>query len=203
MTASSMRQRAEPADWGRRVDWSAVAIWSLCFALVVYLGLEGGGYDALVHDRVGIAVWWAVLALVLAGAMPRLRLSPLAWAALGLFAAFTVWTALSLVWTESTERTWADLARLAGFLGVFALALLGSGAGSGRRRRAAAAFSRGLAGAPAGPGWRRRPPHRRRGGCRRRRGHRRCSALAVAPGLVPGGDPDGGTPLHRRGTTLL
>lgn len=128
-----MRQRAEPVDWARRVDWSAVAIWSLCFALVVYLGLEGGGYDALVHDRVGIAVWWAVLALVLAGAMPRLRLSPLAWAALGLFAAFTVWTALSLVWTESTERTWADLARLAGFLGVFALALLGSGAGSARR----------------------------------------------------------------------
>jgi O-antigen ligase len=128
-----MRRRAELTDWIRGADWSAVAIWSLCFGLVVYLGLKGGGYDAVVYDRVGIAVWWAVLALVAAGAMPRLRPSPLAWAALGLFAAFTVWTALSLVWTESTERTAADLARLAGFLGVFALALFGAGAGSARR----------------------------------------------------------------------
>jgi O-antigen ligase len=126
-------RRADPVDSIRKADWSAVAIWSLCFALVVYLGLKGGGYDAIIHDRVGIAAWWAVLALVLAGAMPRRRPSPLAWMALGLFAAFTAWTALSLTWTESTERTAADLARLAGFLGVFVLALFGAGAGSARR----------------------------------------------------------------------
>ncbi len=128
-----MRRQAEHVDLIRRADWSAVAIWSLCFALVVYLGVKGGGYDAVVYDRVGIGVWWVVLALTLAGAIPRLRPSPLAWTAFGLFAAFTVWTALSLVWTESTERTAADLARLSGFLGVFVLALLGSGSGSARR----------------------------------------------------------------------
>ena len=128
-----MRRRAEPADWIRRADWSAVAIWSLCFGLVVYLGLKGGGYDAVIHDRVGIAAWWAVLALVLAGAIPRLRPSPLAWTALGLFAAFTVWTALSLIWTESTERTAADLARLSGFLGILVLALFAAGGGGARR----------------------------------------------------------------------
>jgi hypothetical protein len=133
MTATSMWRRVKPANWLRGADWSAIALWGLCFGLVVYLGLDGGGYDALVHDRVGLAVWWAVLALALAGALPRQRPSPLAWAALGLFAAFTVWTGLSLVWTESTERTAADLARLAGFLGVFTLALFGAGSGSARR----------------------------------------------------------------------
>jgi len=121
-----LRERLAEADWG------AVAIWSFCFALVVYLGLEGGGYDALVHDQVGIAVLWGLLALVLAGALPRARPTPVAWAALGLFAALTAWTALSLIWTESTERTAADVARLAGYLGVFALALFAGRRGSPR-----------------------------------------------------------------------
>jgi len=126
-SGAGLRERLGDADWG------AVAIWSFCFALVVYLGLEGGGYDALVHDQVGIAVLWGLLALVLAGALPRVRPAPAAWGALGLFAALTLWTALSLIWTESTERTAADVARLAGYLGVFALALFAGGRGSLRQ----------------------------------------------------------------------
>jgi multisubunit Na+/H+ antiporter MnhC subunit len=144
-----MRRPVEPMDWIRRADWSAVAIWSLCFGLVVYLGLKGGGYDAIVQDRVGIAIWWAVLALVLAGALPQLRPSRLAWAVLGLFAAFTAWTGLSLIWTESTERTAADLARLAGFLGVFLLALFGAGVGGARRIVSAVAAGTVVVGAVA------------------------------------------------------
>lgn len=128
-----MRSGEELRQGLGKVDWAGVALWCLCFGLVVYLGLEGGGYDALVHDQVGIAVLWGLLALVLAGALPRVRLTPQAWVALGLFAAFTAWTALSLIWTESTERTAADLARLAGFLGVLALALFAAGPGSLRR----------------------------------------------------------------------
>jgi O-antigen ligase len=133
MAATSMRHRQEMTEEARGADWSAVALWLLCFGLVAYLGLKGGGYDALIHDKVAIAVWWALLALAAVGAVPRLWPSPLAWAALGTLAAFTIWTALSLGWTESSERTSADLARLAGYLGVFALALLGAGSGSLRR----------------------------------------------------------------------
>lgn len=123
MDATSMRQRAVPLNLARRIDWSAVSIWLLGFGLVAYLGLKGGGYDPLVHDQVGIAVWWVLLATVAVGALPRRRLGLLAWTALGLLAAFIAWTALSLTWTESIERTWADLARIGGYLGVFALAL--------------------------------------------------------------------------------
>ncbi len=107
----------------RAVDWAALASWLLGFGLIVYLGLKGGGYDPLVHDRVGIAIWWIAFAGVLAGALPRRRPGRLAWVALGLLAAFVAWTALSLGWTESTSKTSADLARLAGYLGIFALAV--------------------------------------------------------------------------------
>jgi hypothetical protein len=132
MTTASMRRRA-PLDQARRVDWGATAIWLLCFGLVAYLGLKGGGYDPLVHDQVGIAAWWIVLLATAVGALPARRPGRLAWAALGLLAAFVFWTALSLGWTESAERTSADLARVAGYLGFFALGVFGIGRLGARR----------------------------------------------------------------------
>jgi hypothetical protein len=132
MTTASMR-RAAAVDYVGRVDWGATAVWLLCFSLVAYLGLKGGGYDALVYDQVGIAVWWIVLVAVAVGALPRRSPGSLAWAAIGLLAAFVAWTALSLGWTESAERTAADLARVAGYLGVFALAVFGCGPNGPRR----------------------------------------------------------------------
>jgi hypothetical protein len=106
-----------------RVDWNGVCTWLLGFALVVYLGLKGGGFDPLVHDQVGIAVWWVLLAAVAVGAVPRQSLGTLAWSALGLLAAFVIWTGLSLTWTESVEKTSNELALVATYLGVFALGL--------------------------------------------------------------------------------
>lgn len=129
MSTASMRRAARRC--ARNLDWGEVAIWLLCFGLVLYLGLRGGGYDPLVHDEIGIAVWWLVLAAVAVGALPGGPLGRLALVALGFLAAFTVWTGLSLTWTESVERSAADLARIAGYLGVFAFAVLVAS----RRRR--------------------------------------------------------------------
>jgi O-antigen ligase/polysaccharide polymerase Wzy-like membrane protein len=127
MDTASMRRPAPPQNAREAIAWGAIAIWLLCFGLVAYLGIEGGGYDALVHDQVGIAVWWILLAAVAVGALPRRRPGQLAWIALGLLAAFTIWTALSLGWTESTDKTSADLARVLGYLGIFAFAILSRG----------------------------------------------------------------------------
>ena len=92
-----MRRRGAAEEALRRIEWSAVWTWVLGFGLVAYLGLEGGGYDPLVHDQVGIAVWWVLLATVLVGALPRGRPGPLAWSAVGLLAALCAWTAFSLI----------------------------------------------------------------------------------------------------------
>lgn len=108
------------ADW----DWAAFAAWALCFGLVVFLGLEGGGYDPLVHDQVGIAAWWALLATVAAGLLPRRRLGPAALGALGLLVAFALWIGLSLVWTESVEKTFTDFARALSYVAIFALVMV-------------------------------------------------------------------------------
>ncbi len=118
-----MRPRPRNADLVSRIEWDAVVTWVLCFGLVAYLGFEGGGFDALVYDQVGIGVWWVLLVGVLVGALPRVGPSRLALLALGLFAAFAAWTALSLIWTESSERTVTDLARVLTYLGVFSLVL--------------------------------------------------------------------------------
>jgi hypothetical protein len=123
MDAPSIRSDGSGRELARRVDWGGVWTWFFCFGLIAYLGLKGGGYDPLVHDQVGIAVWWVLLAGVLAGALPNRRPGTLALAGLGLLAAFVAWTALSLTWTESVEKTSADLARVATYLGVLALAL--------------------------------------------------------------------------------
>jgi O-Antigen ligase len=137
MESNSMRWRGAPESLLRRFDWGTAATWALGFGLIAYLGFEGGGYDPLVHDRAGIAIWWVLLATVAVGALPARHLPKSAWAGLALLMAFAAWTALSLGWTESAERTLADLARVAGYLGVFALAVLGRGRDDGRRLLAA------------------------------------------------------------------
>lgn len=119
-----MRRSETPQEYVQRIDWGATWTSVLCFVLVAYLGFKGGGYDPLVHDPVGIAVWWVLLIAVAVGALPRERPSRLAWAALGSLVLFVIWTALSLGWTESIDKTSADVARISVYLGILALALL-------------------------------------------------------------------------------
>ena len=111
----------------------AVAGYTLPFLFVLYLALEGGGYDAVVRGEVGIAVWWIVLIGAAIGVLPATRLSRTAWAAIGLMTAFAVWAGLSIGWSESAERSSAELARLATYAGIFALALAAQGRDGLRR----------------------------------------------------------------------
>lgn len=131
--------RAPKPSASSGIDWSGLWPWGVGFAVVAYLGLEGGGFDPLVSDQVGVAVWWVLLFAVAVTALPRLRLGGVAWIAIGLLLGFVAWTALSLTWTESVEKTAADLARVTTCLGVFVLALFSGGGRNGPRTVAAVA----------------------------------------------------------------
>lgn len=107
-----------------RMDIRATGAWALACVLVVYLGLRGGGYDPLVRNEVGVAVWWVVLTGVATGVLPLIRLQRSAWISIGLFVAFAAWTALGVTWSSSAERSTAELARVATYGGVLVLALM-------------------------------------------------------------------------------
>ena len=90
--------------------------------LVLY-ALRGGSFDVVARSELGIAAWWAVAIGWALGVLPRARLglgAALPVAGLALLAA---WTALSLTWTESDERTVTELARVAHHAGFLVLAL--------------------------------------------------------------------------------
>ncbi|HEX5956902.1 MAG TPA: O-antigen ligase family protein [Solirubrobacterales bacterium] len=106
---------------------------ALPFALVVFLALEGGGYDAVVRSEVGLAVWWIVLLGALVGLLPAVRPSRAALVGLGALAAFALWTALAIAWSDSAERGVAEVARVATYLGVLVLAIAVQGEDGLRR----------------------------------------------------------------------
>ena len=140
--AETPRALGARALWDK-LDFQAVAVWLLGFALVVYLSLEGGGYDPIVRNQLGIAIWWGVLLGLAVGALPLNRLRYGSWVALGLLAAYVAWVAFSCIWTDATQNTVADLGRVVTYLGVFALAL--SIRGSKGARRMASALGAGIA----------------------------------------------------------
>src|SRR5258705_2958163 len=107
----------------RAFDWRGGATWLLSALLVVYLGLENGGYDPIPRDQVGVAVWWLVVLGVAVGALPVPGRTRASLAVLGLLAGFAVWTAISMGWTGSAERTANELARVATYLGILALGI--------------------------------------------------------------------------------
>ena len=101
--------------------------WAIPFALVLYLGLKGGGYDALVYGQVGIIVWWVVALGAAVAVLPLSRISAAGWVGLGLLAAFAVWTGLGIGWSSSADNSVAELGRIAMYLGIFAVAMATQG----------------------------------------------------------------------------
>lgn len=106
-----------------RVDRRALATWALAGGLVLYLALDGGGYDLVVRSQVGVIVWWTVLVGAAWGLLPVARLTRAAWVSLGLFGGFVVWTAIASTWSLSSANSLAELSRVASYLGVLLLAV--------------------------------------------------------------------------------
>ncbi len=97
--------------------------WAIGFVPASYLALSGGGYDIVVRSEVGLIVWWALLLALLAGVLPRTRWTWAGWTAAGLLTAFFAWSWIATGWSQNEGDTLAEVARLATYLGVFALGL--------------------------------------------------------------------------------
>ena len=114
-------------DWARP-RLPALAGYAVPFLLVLYLGLESGGYDLITRSQVGILVWWAVLLGVAAGLLPVIRITRSGWIMLAIMGALVAWTALAaLSWTQSTERSVIELSRSLVLVGTLLLLLLVQG----------------------------------------------------------------------------
>src|SRR5438132_1222424 len=81
------------------------------FGLVLAYALRGGAYDLVVRQEYGIVLWWILGLGFACGLLPRTMPARLSWVLPGILLAYAAWTALSLGWTESSERTTAEIAR--------------------------------------------------------------------------------------------
>jgi hypothetical protein len=106
-----------------RFDPEAVRAWALAGTVVLYLSVDGGGYDLVVRSQVAIVVWWIVLVGAAWGLLPLSRWTRAAWVALALFGGFVVWTALATTWSLSSERSLDELSRVACYLGLLLLGI--------------------------------------------------------------------------------
>lgn len=143
MDHGDRRARTEeqaPGRAGLRFDPAALASSLIPFGLIVYLGLEHGGFDQRVWSEVGIVAWWFVVLGLLAGAFAQGGVGRSAWIALGLLAGFACWNAFALIWTESAGRTVIEVARVLAYLGVFVAANLAGARRHGRQILGGVAF---------------------------------------------------------------
>jgi hypothetical protein len=107
------------------MDRRAGATWLIAAASVTYIGLEGGGYATTVWASVGVIFCWGALVGALLALGRACRPTRAGWLIIGALAALTVWSAVSLIWSESAERTLTGVARDATYLGVLAIAIGG------------------------------------------------------------------------------
>ena len=121
-----------PRVVGLRLDLPAIAAFGVPALLLLYLGLNNGGYDVIPRSQAGIIVWWVVIVLTTVGALPVAGGTRAGRVLFVLLTAFAAWTALSLSWTDSAEQTSVELGRTAAYLGFFALGLALQGEGRWR-----------------------------------------------------------------------
>lgn len=101
----------------------ALVVGAVTAALLIYLGIRGGGYEQIVRDQVGLLAWWVLAIGCLAGLLPVSRPSRGAWTLLGLLLALAAWTAVGALNSPSAERGAIELARVLSLSGIFALAV--------------------------------------------------------------------------------
>jgi hypothetical protein len=108
---------------GMRAPARALAFVGAAGLIIVYALRGGGSYDVVSFEEQGLVIWWLLALGIALGLLPRRRPSPMAIVLLATLAAYVAWTALSLLWTQSSELTMEEVARSVDYLGLVALAV--------------------------------------------------------------------------------
>ena len=135
------REAPEPAGSGGFDTVTAAAVGVLRrygltvgIAIAVFaLAFQSGGYDVTVRNSFAIAAWWGIGVAVAALVWPVERTPRAALVGGALLAALLAWTAIAISWSDSAERAFTEVNRIAFYLAVFALVVLASRRGSGAR----------------------------------------------------------------------
>jgi SAM-dependent methyltransferase len=93
----------------------------LAAASLVYYPVRAGSYDIVPRQEEAVVIWIAVALGYGLGIFPRARGPRGRYVALVAIGALAAWVALSLSWTESDERTFAELARVLHYGGLLVL----------------------------------------------------------------------------------
>jgi hypothetical protein len=124
--AAPAGEGARAARRGRSGVAGAVS-FAAALALVLIYALRGGTYDLVAFEEYGLVIWVLVGAALATGLLPRVRPARIVLALLAAFVLYAAWTALSLSWSESAERTTTELARTLDYLGLLTLLALSVG----------------------------------------------------------------------------
>src|SRR5215210_2258399 len=116
-TPYSSREGAE-SRLGGLVLTAAVA------ASTFVVALDGGGYALTSRHAVAVCLLWLLALGVGLGFWPRARQPASALVVGGLLAAFALWTGLSLLWSPSVEKSFAELDRVVLYVALFAVVQL-------------------------------------------------------------------------------
>jgi O-Antigen ligase len=98
-------------------------------AALTTLALRGGSYDVLARGEAFLLAWWVLLLAGALGVLPAARPPRAVLAGAACLLALAAWIAVGFTWTESAERTGAEVARVLGLLGILLVVVLTVGPG--------------------------------------------------------------------------
>jgi tetratricopeptide (TPR) repeat protein len=104
----------------------ATVIAALIAVAYAALAYASGGYSTQVIAAVTVAIWWVVIVALATRVMPRRPIPTTAVVAGAFLAAFGALTALSMIWANDAGRAFTEVVRVAGYLGLFVLAVVAS-----------------------------------------------------------------------------
>src|SRR3989440_268629 len=100
----------------------ALAFLATAGLLVAY-ALRGGSYDIVVRQEMGLGIWWVLGLGFAVGVLPRAPLPRVRLLGVATLVLVGIWVAIGLGWTESAERTTAELGRIVAYAGLLLLPL--------------------------------------------------------------------------------